>query len=141
MSNQADGVPPQSLDAALVAVTSPDWETRLDAVGLLAARVDDSRVFSEMVRRLDDADIAVIEEAAEALVRGGGSVGLREVLRWLGANDDNAGYHIMNRLGVMWLDGFQLLDGLHEILDQQPTGATREGVLEMLDLLEGDRSH
>jgi hypothetical protein len=67
---------------------------------LIASDVGDARVFAQLIRSLDDADTAVVEEAAEVLVVRGGVSGLREVLRRMTTADDDIFYYIRDRLAT-----------------------------------------
>ncbi|WP_322747577.1 MULTISPECIES: hypothetical protein [unclassified Frankia] len=126
---------PRSLEEELQAAASEDFKERADAARALAGHLDVPVAFNQLVTMLDDADIAVIEVAVEVLAIGGGIAGLTEVLRALGANDDNAGYHIRDKLASLWLDGIPILDRCQEILSQGHSGAVREGVSEMIEIL------
>jgi HEAT repeats len=124
-----------SVESALTLAASPHWADRAEATQLLANHVADPRATAALMRGLDDPDTAVVAAATEALVRGGGVAGMRAVLGQLAVGDDDAGYHIRDRLVEMWLDGYPVLDAVQAILAQEPLGAARDGASEMLELL------
>jgi hypothetical protein len=137
VTRSCDELMPESFDAALVAASSsPDWQERINVVRLLASQADDPRAFDELTRRLDDADTAVIEAAVEALVRGAGTAGLREVLPALASSEDNAGYYIRDTLAEMSWNGYPLIARVRALLHDATSAAVRDGAAEMIDLLE-----
>jgi HEAT repeat protein len=141
VTRSCDELMPESFDAALVAASSsPDWQERINAVRLLASQADDPRAFDELTRRLDDANTAVIEEAAEALVRGGGTAGLQSVLHALATGEDDAGYRITARLANMAHDGYPLVAPIRALLHDTTTdAAVCEGAKEIIgQLYQGD---
>ena len=103
---------------------------------LLAYHIGDPRARAQLARGLSDLDTAVVAEATDVLARVGGIAGMRDALRHLAMSDDDAGYHIRDRLVEIWMDGYPVLDVIREILREEPPGATRDGASEMLDLLE-----
>lgn len=115
---------------------SSDWTDRAAAIRLLASHIGDPRARAQLLRSISDPDTAVVAEATDVMVRDGGVAGMRDALQHLALSDDDTGYHIRDRLVEIWMDGYPVLDVVREILRKEPPGATREGALEMLDLLE-----
>ena len=125
-----------SVDSALAMAASSNWTERAAAMRLLAYHIGDPRARAQLARGLSDLDTAVVAEATDVLARVGGIAGMRDALRHLAMSDDDAGYHIRDRLVEIWMDGYPVLDVIREILREEPPGATRDGASEMLDLLE-----
>lgn len=125
-----------SVDSALAMSASLNWMERAAAIRLLANHIGDPRARAQLVQGLSDSDTAVVVEATELLVRDDGIRGMRDVLSYLAISEDDAGYHIRDRLVEMWLNGYPVLDIVQEVLREEPPGPIRQGASEMLDLLE-----
>ncbi|UGT63167.1 HEAT repeat domain-containing protein [Nocardia asteroides] len=75
-------------------LNSPDWAVRRDAAQALGALLPATDALVALTALLNDDNIAVQQEAAEALARFGGRAGLAAVLEELGrrAEDGDADY-------------------------------------------------
>ena len=135
MSSNKEAVPENSLQHALSLAASDAWQDRKLAARVLARYADNESAFAVLVRMLDDPDTAVIEESVTSLVVARERRGLMEVLRQLGLSDDNAGYHIRDRLTALWLDGTPVADRCREVLLSEPEGPVRDAALEMIEEL------
>ena len=135
--DQHPGSSDSSIESALAMTASLEWADRAEGIRLLATHFTDPRASAQIVRGLGDLDTAVVAEATGVLVRAGGVAGMRAALQQLALSDDDAGYHIRNRLVELWMDGYPVLDVIRGIVSEEPPGPVREGAYEMLDLLEG----
>jgi hypothetical protein len=124
-----------SLEHALFLAQSWGWSRRKLAARALARYAEDDRAFEALDKMLDDADIAVIEESVASLTVGAGKRGLREVLRRLALSEDNAGYHIRDKLASLWFDGVPVLDLCREIASAESEKSVSEGAMEMIQFM------
>jgi len=138
MRPQEDSKPLRiGLSAAIETLRSESWNQRVSAVQVLAGALHDRSIMSTLAGALDDADTAVTEEAVSALVVHGGTEGLRSVLAFLAVGDDQAGYHVRDKLVSLALAGFPLEAVLKSDSIQSASESVRSGANEVLSALGG----
>ncbi|MEN3359407.1 MAG: hypothetical protein V7637_3389 [Mycobacteriales bacterium] len=116
---------------ALTQAAASDWSDRVDAARILKHHVDRPAAFRKLVEMLDDRNLAVIEEAVESLVASG-LPGMREVLKALYEGEDDAGYHIRDRLNSLWLDGMPILEWSRQLAGESESASVRAGAAEII---------
>lgn len=99
--------PNAAIAGALTRSTDTDAGVRLDAIVELGEYAHLPEVRSRLIELLDDEIINVEVDAAEALVRHGGTEGLLGVLENLGRRGDDGGDsdYIANRLNALEASG------------------------------------
>jgi len=138
MGSSEDRVTPRSLEQSLDEAQSPDWQRRSAAASALAAHVDEPVAVEQLVKLLDDADTAVIDEAARSLATAAGLPGLAEVLTALATSQDDVGYHLRDTLVGLWLDGSPILERCRAVLAAGFGPQARAGASEMISILAGE---
>lgn len=125
---------PMTLDDALQLTRAAEWRRRADGACALQPYAGDAAASARLIELLDDADTAVVQEAAEVLVRAGGDTGLSTVLRALADGDDSVGYAIRDRLIELDLAGEPVAAGSRRLLEsaEEPV---RRGAAEFLEVV------
>jgi HEAT repeat protein len=120
-------------DPAMELARSGDWRERARAPVQLAA-ASTPAADAALARLLDDPDTAVIDAAAEALLRRGDRAGLRVILAALNNVDTEVGEHILWQFSNLHHEGLPLPDRIKEAL-HDPDDDVRTSAQEVLDWL------
>ncbi|WP_378737131.1 HEAT repeat domain-containing protein [Nocardia brasiliensis] len=117
---------------------SPEWEVRRDAAKALGQLLPAVKALGRLSELLDDDDVAVEQEAAEALIRYGGRDGLLAVLEALGrrAEDPDADYlaHRLRELEIF--DGIPVRQRAREIGQKYTAGLVADGIRQLEELMD-----
>jgi len=138
MSSDEESMNDVSLDRALHLAESDAWQERELAARVLARYSANQSAFEALIRMLDDRDTAVIEGSVASLATSGGKPGVAAVLERLAFADDNAGYHIRDKLVALWLDGVPILDLCREIVSSEPENSLSIAAREVIEDLTPD---
>ncbi|WP_280335421.1 HEAT repeat domain-containing protein [Nocardia wallacei] len=116
---------------------SPDWEVRRDAVRGLGLLLPAIEPLNRLVALLDDDNIAVEQEAAEALVRHGGRDGLRSVFEVLGRRrDDPDADYIAYRLRELQIfESVPIMERAREIANSSAGELALDGIRQLEELI------
>ncbi|MEV6323050.1 hypothetical protein AB0M45_17900 [Nocardia sp. NPDC051787] len=102
----------------------------------MSAWISDAQARRRLVEMLDDDIVTMQIEAAEALVRHGGELGLLSVLEELGRRDDADVDYIANRLSDLDNFGeFPVLAAASSIAESEISPNARRGLTELHELM------
>lgn len=116
---------------------SPDWEVRRDAARALGLLLPANEPLFRLVALLDDGNIAVEQEAAEALARHGGQDGLRSIFEVLGRrrDDPDADYIAYRLRELQVFERVPIMKRAREIANNPAGDLTLDGIRQLGELL------
>lgn len=117
---------------------SPDWDVRREAAQALGRLLPGAEALGRLSELLNDDDIAVEQEAAEALVRYGGRDGLLAVLQVLGrrAEDPDADYLAYRLRELEIFDAIPVRERAREIGKKYVDGFVADGIRQLEELMD-----
>ncbi|WP_159922804.1 MULTISPECIES: HEAT repeat domain-containing protein [Nocardia] len=124
------------LRAALEHSRSDEGLVRLRSIAELSTLISETEARRRLVEMLDDDVVTMQIEAAEALVRYGGQVGLLSVLEELGRRDDGDVDYIAYRLSDLDnLGEFPVLETASSIAESDISPNARRGLQDLHDVM------
>ncbi len=114
-------------DVMLGLIDSPDFRDRVTGVKMLSQHTDQEEVFARLVACLADANTAVGQAAAVALVLGAGEKGLTAVLAGVDNGDEQIAFWLINGLENLWLEGSDVVLNTRRLAADSDDESVRRG--------------